>query len=145
MIAGAGGTIAYANVQAKKSANSGSNVGLKASAANATINTLGLKQRVSDELANNISTIAQATGMSTTEVTRMVNDLDINDWTVVDTPSGLSSTGSFDYSYAGYDGSVTTYSDPQYVTATISNQTVTFSVPSSAQPYIAKITSSTSS
>ena len=82
--------------------------------------------------------------MSTSEVTQAISDLDINDWTVVDTPSGLTSTGSYDYSYDGYDGSVTTYSDPQYVTATISGQTATFYVPSSAQPYVAQIASAQS-
>lgn len=69
----------------------------------------------------------------------MIDELDIQDWQVVDAPQGLTTATTFDYSYIGFDGTVSTYTDPRYVSATISGQNVTFEVPASAQPYIAQI------
>ena len=54
-------------------------------------------------------------------------------------PAEARETGTFSGSYAGVDGSITTYEDPGYVTVKAYGQTVTLEVPASAQEYLARL------
>lgn len=109
---------------------------VKNTAANAAIDTSGIKAKAEDILASNRDVIAAATGLTTSQVDEAVASLDIQNWTATSLPSTATATDTISGNYAGVDGTVTTYDDPGYVTVGAYGQSVTLAVPESAQPYI---------
>lgn len=109
---------------------------LGATAANAVIDATGIKNRIDEMLHGAASDIAAATGLPEGQVTGAIDSLDIPSWTVVALPEDAVPTGSFDTTYQGAAATVTTYSDPSYVTVSALGQELTFAVPESAQDSI---------
>lgn len=109
---------------------------MRTGAANAMIDASGIKGRIEDKLRSNASAIAQATGLSETEVSGAIDALDIPSWSAAELPDGAVATGSASASYGGTSATVTTYADPSYVTVDAYGQSVTLSVPASAQGYL---------
>ena len=87
-------------------------------AVNVALDASGAKNRVQDALESRVDEISAATGLSTAEVQRGIDNL------------------AFDGSAAGIDGALTTYADPSYVSVNAYGQDLTLSVPESAQPYL---------
>lgn len=108
----------------------------KAAATNAAIDASGVKSKVQDTIDTYRDDIAAATGLTGEQVDAAVNGLDIENWQATSLPSDASATSTVDGSSLGIDGSVTTYDDPSYVTITAYGQTITMSVPESAQTYL---------
>lgn len=111
--------------------------GAKASVANLALDAADVKGRVKSALDENREAISQATGLSPEEVDAAVEELDIDGWQATPLPADARKTGEVEGTYAGIDGTVTTYEDPGYVTLEAYGQTVTLAVPESAQKYIA--------
>lgn len=103
---------------------------------NTALETSGVKNQVEEALRTHVADIAAATGMSEEQVSNAINDLDISSWTATELPANAQETGSTDVRYQGVDATVTTYADPSYVTVEALGQTVTLSVPESAQQYV---------
>ena len=61
---------------------------------------------------------------------------DLDSWQAAALPAGAVESGTVDGSYAGIDGTITTYDDPGYVTISAYGQNVTLAVPESAQAYL---------
>ena len=80
--------------------------------------------------------IAAATGLTADQVDALVAELDIDSWQAATLPAGAVEAGTVDGSYAGIDGTITTYDDPGYVTISAYGQNVTLAVPESAQAYL---------
>lgn len=108
----------------------------KNSAANAALDISGLKSQASQALESNKDKIASATGLSADQVDTAIDALAIEEWEVTSLPDDVQSTGSFSGNYSGVNGTITTYDDPSYVTVEAGGQTVTLSVPESAQDYL---------
>ncbi len=109
---------------------------MKNSAANAVIDSTGVKGKLDSALRSNASSIASATGLSESQVNGAIDQLNIQSWSVTSLPSNAQRTGSFSTNYGGTQATVTTYSDPSYVTVNAAGQDVTLSVPSSARSYV---------
>ena len=109
---------------------------LQADAANAILDATGLKGQADSALRQNASTIAAATGLSESQVNAAIDQLDISSWSVTTLPANAQATGSFTTNYQGTQTTVTTYSDPSYVSVNVAGQTVALSVPASAQSYV---------
>lgn len=109
---------------------------LGAGAANAAIEVSGIKGRIEDALRSNMGEIAAATGLSEAQVSSAIDQLDISSWSATTLPADAVATGSFNTSYGGVSGTVTTYRDPSYVTVSAGGQDVTLAVPASAQQYL---------
>lgn len=105
-------------------------------AVNAAIDASGVKGRIEDALRDNADAIAGATGLSPDQVDGAIDQLDIQSWSATSLPADAVATGSFEASYGGTQATVTTYADPSYVTVRAQGQSITLSVPSSAQSYI---------
>ena len=108
----------------------------KNGAANAAIDALGVKDRVQEALDQNKGAIAAATGLSADQVDQAIDNLDVQGWTAATLPSDAVETGTYQGSYAGVDGTLTTYDNPGYVTVEAYGQTDTLAVPESAQQYL---------
>ena len=65
-----------------------------------------------------------------------IDQLDISSWSAMALPADATATGSFTTSYQGAEATVTTYADPSYITVDAYGQTITLSVPESAQQYV---------
>lgn len=104
--------------------------------ANAALDASGVKGQIESALRENTSTIASATGMSESQVAAAINQLDIESWSVTSLPADASPAGSFSTTYRGANATVTTYADPSYVTVDALGQSLTLSVPESAQSYV---------
>lgn len=115
-------------------AASGNSLGIDA--ANALIDATGIKGQADSALRQNASSIAAATGLSESQVNAAIDQLDISSWSVTTLPAGATPTGSFTTTYQGNQATVTTYSDPSYVSLGIGGQDVALAVPASAQAYI---------
>lgn len=109
---------------------------LQTGAANAILDATGIKGQADSALHQNASTIAAATGLSESQVNAAIDQLDISSWSVTTLPANAQATGSFTTSYQGTQTTVTTYSDPSYVSVNAAGQTVALSVPASAQAYV---------
>lgn len=109
---------------------------LKASAVNSAIDASGIKGQLESSLRSKASSISAATGLPESTVNSMIDQLDISSWSVTTLPSDAQSTGSFSTTYQGTAATVTTYSDPSYVSVEMSGQNLTLAVPSSAQGYV---------
>ncbi len=107
----------------------------KNSAVNTAIDASGIKSKVSDALASSASSIASATGLDQSTVNTAISNLDVEDWQAATLPSTATATSSYSTDYNGTSAQVTTYDDPGYVTVDALGQSVTFSVPDSAQQY----------
>ncbi len=115
---------------------SGAGQSLENTILNGAIDASGIKGAAEDALRGNVPEIAAATGMTEQEVEAAIDRLDISSWSVTDLPAGASPTGTIDTSYQGANATVTTYSDPSYITVDTLGQSVTLAVPESAQGYI---------
>ena len=100
--------------------------------ANAALDASGIKGQIDSTLRENVS----ATGMSESQVTSAIDQLNIESWSVTTLPSNASATGTFNTTYQGASATVTTYADPSYVTVDALGQELTLSVPESAQSYV---------
>lgn len=109
---------------------------LQTGAANAILDAAGVKGQADSALHQRASTIAAATGLSESQVNAAIDQLDISSWSVTTLPTNAQATGSFTTSYQGTQATVTTYSDPSYVSVDVAGQTVALSVPASAQSYV---------
>ena len=107
--------------------------GGKNAAANAALDVSGLKSKAE---SGNTDRIAEATGMSSSQVDAAIDALDIQSWEVTSLPEGAEKTGSANISYSGTDATITTYDDPSVVTVTAMGQDITLAVPDSAQGYL---------
>ena len=138
IIAGAVGVLAFSGTGTDPEANPISSLvsDAKNTATNAAIDASGIKSKVQDALDSNRDAIAAATGLSAEQVDQAVADLDIESWQATSLPSEASASGSVSGSYAGVDGTITTYDDPGYVSVEAYGQTVTLAVPESAQQYL---------
>ena len=105
-------------------------------AVNVALDASGAKNRVQDALESHVNEISAATGLSTAEVQRGIDNLAVQEWQVTDLPDDAQAASTFDGSAAGIDGTLTTYDDPGYVTVEAYGQTVTLAVPESAQQYL---------
>lgn len=103
---------------------------------NTALEASGVKTQAEDVLRSHVADIAAATGMSEDQVNAAIDRLDIASWNATDLPAGAQQAGSVDVSYQGVDATVTTYSDPSYVTVDALGQNITLSVPESAQQYL---------
>ena len=84
----------------------------------------------------NLSAISATTGLSEADCAQIVYGLDIKSWEAAVLPSATEEIGTFSGDYAGIDGMITFYDDPQYVTVDAYGQTVTMRIPASAQAYL---------
>ena len=103
--------------------------GGKNAAANAALDVSGLKSKAESSLRGNADRIAEATGMSSSQVDAAIDALDIQSWEVTSLPEGAEKTGSANVSYSGTDATITTYDDPSVVTVTAMGQDITLAVP----------------
>ncbi|OUN89841.1 hypothetical protein [[Collinsella] massiliensis] len=103
---------------------------------NAALDASGVKGRMEDALRSSTGAIAEATGMSEDQVNAAIDQLDISSWSAMALPADATATGSFTTSYQGAEATVTTYADPSYITVDAYGQTITLSVPESAQQYV---------
>ena len=110
--------------------------GGKNAAANAALDVSGLKSKAESALRGNADRIAEATGMTSSQVDAAIDALDIQSWEVTSLPEGAEKTGSANVSYSGTDATITTYDDPSVVTVTAMGQDITLAVPDSAQTYL---------
>lgn len=108
----------------------------KNAAANAALDVSGLKTKAAEALESNAGKIAEATGLSRSQVDDAIAALDIESWEVTALPDGATATGSADITYGGTAATVTTYDDPSVVTVKAYGQNVTLAVPDSAQDYL---------
>lgn len=106
---------------------------LSTGAANALIDATGVKGQAESALRSNASSIAEATGLSESQVNAAIDQLDIQSWSVTALPDSAQTTGSFTTTYQGTQATVTTYSDPSYVSVNVAGQDIALSVPASAQ------------
>ena len=108
----------------------------KNAAANAALDASGAKNRVQEALDAHVSDIAAATGLSTAEVQKGIDDLAVQEWKVTDLPASAQAEVTISASAAGVDGTLTVYDDPSYVTVNAYGQNLTLEVPESARQYM---------
>ena len=108
----------------------------KTAAVNKAIDASGVKGAVSDALMSHAGDISSATGISTTQVQSIISNLDIDDWQASTLPDGLTQETTISGEAAGVPATLTTYSDPGYVSVSAYGQTIDLAVPSDAQQYL---------
>ena len=107
-----------------------------AAAANAALDASGIKGKIDSELRAHTGDIASATGLSESQVENIINQIDISSWSVTTLPADATVAGSFQTTYQGTNVTVTTYTDPSYVSINPWGQTITLAVPESSQSYV---------
>lgn len=107
-----------------------------AAAANAALDASGIKGKIDSELRAHTGDIASATGLSEGQVESIINQIDISSWSITALPADATVAGSFQTSYQGTNVTVTTYTDPSYVSINPWGQTITLAVPESSQSYV---------
>lgn len=107
-----------------------------AAAANAALDASGIKGKIDSELRAHTGDIASATGLSESQVENIINQIDISSWSITTLPADATVAGSFQTSYQGTNVTVTTYTDPSYVSINPWGQTITLAVPESSQSYV---------
>lgn len=107
-----------------------------AAAANAALDASGIKGKIDSELRAHTGDIASATGLSESQVENIINQIDISSWSVTTLPADAAAAGSFQTTYQGTNVTVTTYTDPSYVSISPWGQTITLAVPESSQSYV---------
>ena len=110
--------------------------GAGATAANVALDASGIKGKIDSELRSHAGDIAAATGLSEGQVEDIINQIDISSWSVTTLPADATVAGSFQTSYQGTNVTVTTYTDPSYVSISPWGQTITLAVPESSQNYV---------
>lgn len=110
--------------------------GAGATAANVALDASGIKGKIDSELRSHAGDIAAATGLSEGQVEDIINQIDISSWSVTTLPADATVAGSFQTSYQGTNVTVTTYTDPSYVSINPWGQTITLAVPESSQNYV---------
>ncbi len=108
----------------------------KTTAVNQMIDASGVKEAVRDALLSHAHDIAGATGISTSQVQTVINDLDIDDWQAITLPESAVEDITISGTAAGVPATLTTYDDPGYVSVTAYGQTIDLAVPASAQQYL---------
>lgn len=112
----------------------------KTAVVNQAIDASGVKNAVEDSLMAHAHDISSITGISTTQVQNVIEGLDIDDWQAVTLPADAAATATISGSAAGVPASLTTYSDPSYVTVSAYGQNIDLAVPASAQQYLPLLT-----
>lgn len=107
-----------------------------AGAANAALDSIGIKEKADALLRDNAGRISQMTGIPESMVNSMIDDLDIQSWQVATLPSDATPVGSTTLDYNGTNVQLTTYDDPSVVSVETAMGTVTLAVPASAQSTI---------
>ena len=110
--------------------------GAGATAANVALDASGIKGKLDSELRSHAGDIAAATGLPEGQVEDIINQIDISSWSVTTLPADATVAGSFQTSYQGTIVTVTTYTDPSYVSINPWGQTITLAVPESSQNYV---------
>lgn len=110
--------------------------GITTAIQNQALDNLGIKSKIDSTLRNNEESIANYTGMSTSQVDNMIDNLDIKDWNATQLPSDATVANTYNGNYGGTEATITTYDDPSYVTVCANDQNITLSVPESAQSYL---------
>lgn len=103
------------------------------SSVNAAIDSSGVKNKVEDALYDNVDAIAKKTGIPSSKVKKMIDDLDVTSWEATSLPSDAEAKDSSTVDYNGTSAKITTYDDPSIVTIDSNGVPVTFKVPESAQ------------
>lgn len=103
---------------------------------NGIIDATDIKGKAEEALKSNVGNISTATGIPADNINDMIDDLGIQDWTVVTLPNDavVSDTGKF--VYGGEVIAVTSYTDPSIVTLGYKGTNITFELPDSAQGYV---------
>lgn len=110
--------------------------GITTAIQNQALDRLGIKDKIDSTLRDNEDAIANYTGMSTSQVDDMIDNLDIQDWNATELPSDATVANTYHGNYGGTEATITTYDDPSYVTVCANDQDITLSVPESAQSYL---------
>jgi hypothetical protein len=106
---------------------------VKTATVNAAIDASGIKAKLNDALMAKAPEIAVKTGASESDVDEAIESLDVSSWQAASLPAGAVSTATYPIDYQGTSASVTTYEDPSYITVDALGQSLTLSVPQSAE------------
>lgn len=106
------------------------------SVTNAAIDASGIKETIQNALDANAESIASALGVSLQDARDMIGNLDVASWQATSLPSDAQASGSYSASFDGTSANITTYEDPSYITVEAYGQSLTLSVPESAQEYV---------
>ena len=106
------------------------------SVTNAAIDASGIKETIQNALDANAESIASALGVSVQDARDMIGNLDVASWQATSLPSDAQASGSYSASFDGTSANITTYEDPSYITVEAYGQSLTLSVPESAQEYV---------
>lgn len=134
VVVGVVGVFAFSNMSAGPVSDVAKDV--KAAATNTLLDVSDVKGQVQSTLEEHRDDIAALTGFSADQIDTALANLDIQSWQATPLPSDAVETGTVNSSYAGFDGTITTYTDPTYITLETYGQTVTLAVPASAQEYL---------
>lgn len=107
----------------------------KATAANAIIDSSGIKDRVESELHAHADDIAAQAGIPVAAVNEGIEDLAVQDWQAVEKPASATETASYSIEADGTPVDITTYDDESIVTVEAYGQEVTLEVPESARQF----------
>lgn len=110
--------------------------GIKAASMNALIDMSGLKDKAATALHDNLGSISAATGLSEADCAQIIYSLDVPSWEAAVLPNSAEKAGSLSGDYAGIEGTITFYDDPEYITIDAYGQNVTMRIPESAQAYL---------
>ena len=106
------------------------------SVTNAAIDASGIKETIQKALDANAESIASALGVSVQDARGMISNLDVASWQATSLPSDAQASGSYSASFDGTSANITTYENPSYITVEAYGQSLTLSVPESAQEYV---------
>ena len=106
------------------------------SATNAAIDASGIKETIQNALDANAESIASALGVSVQDARDMISNLDVASWQATSLPGDAQASESYSASFDGTSANITTYEDPSYITVEAYGQSLTLSVPESAQEYM---------
>ena len=107
-----------------------------ASVTNAAIDASGIKETIQNALDANAESIASALGVTVQDARDMIGNLGVVSWQATSLPSDAQASGSYSASFDGTSANITTYEDPSYITVEAYGQSLTLSVPESAQEYV---------
>ena len=108
----------------------------KNGAINAALDATGVKEQIDSELRNRAGAVAAEYGISQAVVDDVVDSLAITEWKATELPKGVEMTGTYTVTDNAASTTITTYDDPSVVTVDMYGQSVTLSVPESAQAYV---------
>lgn len=133
------GVVALANAQLGPASEVAQNV--QAAATNTVMDVADVKGKVKDVVEQNKDNLAAAAGMTAEEVDAAIADLGIDEWQATPLPADAVQTGSYEGNSLGVPGTLTLYEDPGYITLEAYGQTLTLTVPESAQARLAGLAS----